>query len=434
MNAEPRMRIFLTGATGFIGGHILRALVERGHRVTCLCRGRAAKEIDAQACPGVTTVEGEFTKPASWLGHVAGHDAVINAVGIIRQTRSSTFEAVHAESPITLFEAAVGAGVRKIVQISALGADASAQSQYHLSKRAADVRLATLGVPFVILRPSFVYGPGDHSMTFFASLAALPVTPVPGDGQCRVQPIHVDDLVRAVVMAVERDDLQNLTVDIGGAAPITFDAMLDVLARRLGKTRCRKLHVPWGIMRLAATVTDALGGRGPISGEELAMLRQGSYTDNRPFVDHFGFTPVSFEAGIARKLLSQADRWHARLSHLRVPLRLSVAFIWLATGIISAFVSTAAGFELLRQVGVAGPLASVALYGTSCFEIAIGLATAIGYRIRLMGAIQIVLMLGFMAILTVGMPDLWLHPFGPLTKNIPLLGATLAMMALEDGD
>lgn len=424
------MRVFLTGASGFVGGHILRALVERGYSVTCLARGAGAAALRAFALPQVTVVEGSFTQPETYAAHVAGHDAVINAVGIIRETTGASFDLVHAQAPIRLFDAAKAAGVGKIIQLSALGADAGAQSRYHLSKRAADEHLARLGVPFVVLRPSIVYGPGDHSMTFFQSLAALPVAPVPGDGQYRLQPIHVADLVRAVVQAVEQPELTG-TFDVGGATVVTFDELLDALARRLGKRGVAKLHVPWGVMELTAATTDRLG-RGPITGEELGMLRRENFGDNGPFIERFGFSPVPLATGLAREPLNEPERWQARLALLKLPLRLSVAFIWLATGFVSAFVSTTLGFELLRQVGLTGPLANVALYGTAYFEMFIGLATALGWRVRLMGLIQIVLMLGFMGILTVGMPELWLHPFGPLTKNIPLIMATLVMMALED--
>src|SRR5262249_54077545 len=154
---------------------------------------------------------------------------------------------------------------------------------------------------------------------------------------------------------------------------------------------------------------------------ELAMLRRGNSADNGPFIKLFGFEPVSFETGMARKPIGEAERWQARLTHLRVSLRLSVAFIWLATGVISATVSHREGFDLLARIGITGPLAFLALYGTALLEIALGLATAVRWHVRWMGVIQIVLMLGFMAILTVGMPELWLHPFGPLTKNLPLL-------------
>jgi len=246
------MKVFLAGGTGFIGGHAARELSRRGHSVTCLVRdtsGHRARRL--VGLPGVTLVEGAWTRPDMWLHYVAGHNAVVNAVGIIRETRDASFDAVHRTAPIALFEEAARAGARKVVQVSALGADDGAASRFHLSKRAADCWLAEQvgtgrGVPYVALRPSIVYGPGDHSMTFFARLALLPVTPVPGDGQYRVQPLHVADLTRAITDAVERDNLSALTVDVGGADALSFDALLDLLARRHGgREGARKLHVPW---------------------------------------------------------------------------------------------------------------------------------------------------------------------------------------------
>lgn len=428
------MRVFLAGATGFIGGHVLEALAERGHEVTCLARGAGARRLAELKLPGVRVVEGEFTRPAEWEAHLADRQAVVNTVGIIRDSPGATFEAVHQDAAIALFEAARRAGVAKIVQVSAMGADAGAQSRYHRTKRAADERLAALGVPYVVLRPSFVYGAGDSSMSFFASLAAQPITAVPGDGQYRVQPIHVGDLARAVALAIESEGLRDAVVDVGGGETVTFDAMLDTLARWLGKPGgARKLHVPWALMRLAAAWTDATGGRGPITGEELAMLRRGNCGDNAAFVRLFGFEPLPFSLGIARRPRTQEALWHARLAPLRLPLRLSIAFVWLATGIVSAFVyPLEESLKLMAGVGFTGALATPILYATSFFEIGLAAATALGWRVRWMGALQLALMFGFMAILTAGTPELWWHPFGPLTKNIPLIGATLVMMALEE--
>jgi uncharacterized protein YbjT (DUF2867 family) len=427
------MRIFLTGATGFIGGHLLRALAERGHAVTCLARGCGARRLEAMALPGVRVVRGELTRPAEWLSAVAGHEGVINTAGIIRETRESRFAAVHTDVPNALFEAAARSGARKIVQLSALGADPKAESGFLRSKGAADHRLSEMGGSYVILRPSFVCGPGDHSMTFFLSLAALPLTPIPGDGQYRVQPVHVDDLVHALVQAVERDELTGLAVDLGGRDPLTFDGMMDVLARWLGKPNgARKLHVPRTLMRAVAAITGALGGRGPISREELSLLEQGNVADNGPFIRDFGFEPLAFEVGMARRPHLEETVWHARLTHLRVPLRLSIAFLWLWTGFVSAFVYPEwESLAMLARVGITGPVAPLILYGISLFEIALAVATAAGYRIRLVGTIQLALVLAFTAILTAFMPEFWWHPFGPLSKNASLITATLVMIALE---
>lgn len=300
------MRIFLAGATGFIGSHTVRALAARGHAVTCLVRRAGRSSADWErimrrlaAAGGARIVVGEWTSPASWQSAVAGRDAVVNAVGIIRETRRARFDAVQTAGPIALFEAAAKVADCKIVQLSALGADAGARSAFHRSKRAADEHLTRLGAPYVILRPSFVYGPGDHSMAFFARLARWPLAPVPGDGRSLLQPVYIGDLVSAIVQAVERDDLTAQVVDVGGAEVLTFDALLDCLARAEGKARgARTLHVPWPLMALVAAGTDLLGGHGPITRDELGMLRRAMPVDIAPFVARFGFVPRPFSEGV----------------------------------------------------------------------------------------------------------------------------------------
>lgn len=428
------MRVFLTGATGFIGRQVLFALAARGHEVTCLARGPGVERIAAWQLPNVRAVAGEFTRPAEWLDAIAGQEVVINAVGIIRERGGTTFELVHRAAPIALFDAAARRGVAKIIQLSALGADAGAQSQYHLTKRAADDYLRALGVPYVVLRPSFVYGPYDQSMKLFASFAALPITPVPGDGQYRIQPVAVEDLVRAVILAVEQPTIRDAVVDVGGASALRFDDLFHELARWLGKPRGATIvHIPWPVMQAVAAVTDRLGGRGPITSDELAMLRRGNHAPIEPFAQLFGFRPAPFCVGLARNPADTALRWYARLFPLRLPLRASIAFIWFFTGLVSAFFfPEAESLERLATVGVTGALARVGLYSLCGLEMILGGLTAAGWRIRLVGTIELLLMLGFTLALSAATPALWLEPFGPLSKNVPLLAATLVMMAIED--
>ena len=112
-----------------------------------------------------------------------------------------------------------------------------------------------------------------------------------------------------------------------------------------------------------------------------------------------------------------------------------MAFIWIATGIGSAWIyPEQESLRLLAGVGLTGTLAKIALYGTSYLEIVLGICTAIGFRLRWMGVMQLFLMFGFMGILTYGSPSFWVHPFGPLTKNIPLIAATLVMMAMAEAE
>jgi NADH dehydrogenase len=228
---------------------------------------------------------------------------IINAIGIIRESRQASFAQVHTTSPIALFEAAAKTGASKIVQISALGADELARSRFHRTKLAADQYLTRLGVPYVILRPSLVYGPGDHSMSFFSRLARLPVTPVPGDGCYRVQPLHVHDLVQAVLFALQRPELSAVVTDIGGGEVLTFNDMLDLLAREQGKSHgACKVHIPWRLMSLVALATDLLAGHGPITTDELNMLKRENFTpQHTQFIELFGFEPSPFSIGVTER-------------------------------------------------------------------------------------------------------------------------------------
>ena len=152
------MNVLLTGASGFIGSHLARAL-------------RAAEYVVIEARrdvgDGTAAVRADFTRDLSvrdWLPKLAGIDAVINAVGILREHGAQTFERIHKRAPQALFTACVAAGVRRIVQISALGADRG-MTRYFLSKRAADDYLATLPLEWTIVRPAMVFGPGGIERT-----------------------------------------------------------------------------------------------------------------------------------------------------------------------------------------------------------------------------------------------------------------------------
>lgn len=378
--------------------------------------------------PNVRWVTGDFSRhhsPEDWASAVVGVDAVVNAVGIIRETRGQSFAALHSAAPRALFAAARAAGARRIVQISALGTEGDASEPYFVAKREADRLVDEYGG--VVLRPSFVWGPGDLSMRFFRMLAALPVTPVVGDGQYRVMPVHVHDLARAVVSAVEGGP--GGTWDVVGADAVTFDELLDVLRARLGRRgRGVRLHLPTAVVSVLARVTDVVGV-GPINSSELSMLLRGSSADLRPFVARFGFAPRGVRQGFADEPGPGQDRVVAELDLLAPVLRVTVGFIWLATPFVTWFVwPRAESLALLAPTGVTGAAAGWLIDLACVFEVGLGVATLAGWRLGLLGVVQIALVVCFSVILTVSSPELWGHPFGPLTKNIPLVGAILALM------
>jgi uncharacterized protein YbjT (DUF2867 family) len=208
------MRILLLGAAGFIGRELAAALQARGHEVVPVVRpGCLAPAFAAQAA-----IEADLNRdidPATWSPRLRGIDAVVNCAGILQDSRRQSSEAIHVRAPTALYRACEVSGVRRVVLISAISADASAGTAYAATKLAGEEALRGTSLDWVVLRPSLVHARGAHGGTaLFRALAALPcVIPVPGDGRQSFQPIHVDDLARIVAKAVESDALMRRTVE-----------------------------------------------------------------------------------------------------------------------------------------------------------------------------------------------------------------------------
>lgn len=276
------MKVLLSGATGFIGRHIKIALEAGKHEVV--------------ACSRATGFDfAQLQTPEDWLPHLQGVDAVINAVGIIYQTKTQRFDVVHHRAPLALFQACEQAKVKKVVQISALGVDEDAFTPYQLSKKAADDGLRALAVSSVVLRPSLVYGAGSASMAMFRRLASLPLIPLVGDGQYQVQPVHISDVVACVLLCLDKP-LKNGTLDIVGPAPIRFVDWLQSIRRAQGKSAARVVRSPFSLMLLMARFGQIMFPL--MSPDNLRMLQHGNTADVRPLEECLGRMPCSPEQGL----------------------------------------------------------------------------------------------------------------------------------------
>lgn len=423
------MRVLLTGATGFIGHHLHRALLEQGHEV--IACGRRPPDLPCQAF--IPCDFGQDQNADDWRPRLDGVDAVINAVGIIRQSRNQRFNALHTDAPRALFKACTQTGVQRVIQISALGADTQAATPYHLSKRAADDCLAQQPLDWLILRPSLVYGPGSASSTLFAALAALPLTPMVDDGRQPVQPIHIDDLVRAVLVALETGVPQRQRIDCVGPSSMSLRDWLGGWRRWLGERPAHSCALPCALVLTTAHVCAPFS-RLPIDADSLRMLQRGNSAPVQPFVQAFGFQPQDFSHWTEQTPASASERQQARLFFLWPLLRLCLAFLWIWTGLTSAlFHPVADSYQMLAAVGLSGVALPLALYGAALLDTLPGLALLLNIRLRLMLGIQLVMMLGYSLILSFFLPEFWFHPFGPLSKNLPLIAATL-MLFVREGD
>lgn len=279
------MKIVLTGANGFIGGHIRTALEQQGHEVVACSR--------QSGCDFNQMVQAE-----DWLPHLEGVEAVINAVGIIVETKGQSFDIIHRQAPSALFQACEQAGVQRVVQISALGADEQAFTAYQLSKKAADDTLRQSRLEWFILQPSLVYGEGGASMAMFKQLASLPVIPLVGNGEYQVQPVHISDVVATVLRCLEGSAAPRQTISVVGAAPLSFADWLQTIRQTTGRNKAMLFKTPFALMLKVVALGKYVMPM--MSPENLRMLQAGNTDDVAPLTAFLGRPPLTVTEGLQK--------------------------------------------------------------------------------------------------------------------------------------
>src|SRR5690606_7824262 len=282
--AHARLRVLVLGG-GLVGGALCDALALRGHRLVLATRSGAPRvgidglALDFNALPGSDAL----------AGALSGVDVLVNTVGIFRATAQQSFDAVHVKGPQALFEAARVAGVRRIVQLSALGADPGSPLRYFASKWQAEQILRDSTVAHAIVRPSLVFSPHGPSTRWFAQLASLPLLPLPGGGTQRIQPVHLQDLVDALVRLVEAPELPR-ALDAVGPRPLALREYLDLFRHAIGGAGWI-LPVPAALARVGARALAAVSSRLPVDPDALSMLEAGNTADPAPMARWLGRHP-----------------------------------------------------------------------------------------------------------------------------------------------
>jgi uncharacterized protein YbjT (DUF2867 family) len=291
-------RVFVTGATGFVGHALVRALCADGHWVRCLVR--RGSELDLRGLTGFERMEGDVMARQSLEEGMAGCDAVVHLVGAIREepAQQATFERLHVRATLNVLDAAEGAGVRRFLHVSALGARPSSASRYHRTKWTAEEAVRASALHWTVFRPSAIYGRGDHFVSTLAALVRrLPVVPVVGTGRQRLQPVAVEHVARALARALTLEATVKQTFDVGGPEAVSFVQLLDLVGQALGRRRVFKAFVP---PALAAWMTRVPGW--PVGREELLVLQEDTVCDARPFYAACGIEPLPLATGLAQML------------------------------------------------------------------------------------------------------------------------------------
>ena len=274
------MTVLVTGPTGFIGPHVVHALRARDVPVRALVRdpGRASR----LSAWGVEIVVGDVTDPASLRAAVAGADAVVHLVAIIKGSRTD-FERIMAQGTRDLVAAAQEAGVGRFILASALGLDEGSKDRvpYFAAKWEMERAVKASGLEHVIFRPSFVFGRDGGVLPTFVRLARFaPVTPIVGPGTQRLQPIWVEDVAEYYARALDLPTAAGRTFEIGGPDAPTWNEFWERLKRVLG-TRRPSVHVPFAAMRVQAALTEWLPGA-PVTRDQLTMLELGDNVVQSP--------------------------------------------------------------------------------------------------------------------------------------------------------
>lgn len=271
------MKIFITGATGFIGGEIVSGLLEKGHHVRALARtpGKAKDLLPS----GVELVKGDITRPEGLYDAVFGCNAIINLVGIIFEKGKNRFEDVHYKGTVNIVTAAKQAKVKRFLHMSALGARPDAVSNYHKTKYRGEQCVIKSGLDYTVFRPSLVFGPKDKSVNLFIRMIRLaPIFPVIGSGTGRTQPVSVSDVAKAFVSSVEDRNTFGKTYELGGPDSMTYEGLFDLVMEVIGVKK-KKLHIPIPIIRPIAALYELL--QIPvISRDQLIMLEEDNTCDN----------------------------------------------------------------------------------------------------------------------------------------------------------
>jgi NADH dehydrogenase len=292
------MKVFLTGGTGFVGSELLRQLLAAGHAVRALVREGSQGKLTA--AENVELYLGDVTDAASLVGALEGCDAVIHLVGIIREFpgRGVTFKEIHVDGTENMLEACKEQGVSRYLHMSSNGTRERSNTAYHRTKWQAEELVRDSALDWTIFRPSIIFGPGSEFVGMLAELIRrIPVVPVIGDGRYRMQPVALEQVAASFVKALEMSETISTAYHLGGGESYSYDEILEITARAIGKAKVVKLHQPLFMIKPMIRMMQGCE-HFPISSDQLKMLVEGNVCDAGDWAQAFGLEPISYAEGV----------------------------------------------------------------------------------------------------------------------------------------
>ena len=422
------MNVLILGADGFIGRHIAFALRAAGHEVTAL-----ARRPERLAAMGFATLRADLTDPAChspafWQPHLSGGTHLVNAAGLLTGSEAS-FAAVHEIAPRAAYAALDGG---RAVLISAVGLDAD--TPFARWRRRGEGVARDSGA-VTVLRPGLVLADTSYGgSSLLRALAALPFRrPLAGTGAEPMNPIHAEDLARVIAECLATppgDGPQDGAWDIGGPQTLSQDALSALIRRWLGLAPVPALVLPRGLSRAMGRIGDALRV-GPVSSTALDQLAAGVVADPAPLLERIATRPAPVSRFLFRRPAGTQDLWQARLYLLKPLIRLVLALMWAASGLLGLFLPAGRFLPHLASPLPDAALTMLARAG-GVLDLALAALLILNWRPRATALAQIALVGSYTVGLSLIAPHLWLDPFGGLLKNLPVLALLLTHLALTE--
>lgn len=269
------MRVAITGGTGFVGRHLARDLVARGHRVVLIARGKDLRDESIYGLSGTSFLRSDLSGSQELQGAFSLCDAVAHCAGINREIGEQTFRRVHVEGTRRVVEAARAAGVRKLVLLSFLRARPRCKSAYHESKWSAEEIVRGSGLDYTIFKAGVIYGRGDHMLDHLSrALYTFPIFGLVGMKEKPVRPLAVEDLVSVILASLKDARLANRTVSITGPEEL----LMSEAVRRVGQVIHRNplcLPIPMALQKVLAWIAERTMKIPLLSLAQLRILSEG---------------------------------------------------------------------------------------------------------------------------------------------------------------
>ncbi len=428
------MRVLVLGANGFVGSAIVAALIRADIEVRGVVRdpnklARRFPDIDVFKAD---LLDASARESGFWLPALDGVDAVVNAAGVLQPRRQRDTWAVHVEAPDALYAACVQLGIKRVIQISAIGVEEAA-TVYARSKRTGDDRLMARNLDWTILRPVIVIGHGSYGGTsMLRAIAVFPwVTPVIGDGGNALEFIHKDDLAAAVVNLLSTGAAKRQILEPASPERLTLLEAVRAYRRWLGRRQGPVVGVPNWCVTALARLGDIVK-LDPITTTAIAQFRARLTGDAAGFEAATGVCARGLQAVLADRPAESQDLWHARLYLVRPIVRFTLAVLWLVSGLLGLFADPARYVAIFAPITENQTFATALAVLTSLIDLAIAAALLLGWRLKAVADVQLVVVLGYTAALSLLSPALWGDLFGGLLKNLPIIALILVHRILEE--